>query len=64
MLQSGASLKDVAEIDGHSRPSVTLNMYYGSIPGASIRISSKVEPLLSANHPEITQSEETKSPQG
>jgi integrase len=55
LLQDGASIKDVQEIAGHARPSVTLNMYYGSLPGASGRISGQMGKLLGANYPEITQ---------
>ena len=46
LLSKGVPVKDVQEIAGHSRPSVTLNMYYTSIPGASSRVSAKLDELL------------------
>jgi len=46
LLSEGVPIKDVQEIAGHSRPSVTLNMYYSSLPGASWRVSKKVDELL------------------
>lgn len=46
LLSQGVPIKDVQEIAGHSRPSVTLNMYYTSLPGASGRVSKKVDELL------------------
>jgi integrase len=46
LLSQGVSVKDVQEAAGHSRPSVTYNMYYASIPGASERVAKKLEGML------------------
>jgi integrase len=46
LLSQGVSVKDVQEAAGHSRPSVTYNMYYASIPGASERVARKLEGML------------------
>jgi hypothetical protein len=50
LLAGGASLKDVQEVAGHARPSVTLNMYFASIPGAGERIAGRMGDLLSAQN--------------
>lgn len=42
LLMNQVSVKDVQEILGHSRPTVTLNLYWQSIPGAQERIAAKV----------------------
>jgi hypothetical protein len=46
LLSQGVPVKDVQETAGHSRPSVTLNMYYTSLPGASTLVSKKADELL------------------
>lgn len=48
LLSGGVSVKDVAEIVGHSKPTVTANVYWQAIPGqAQKRVSAKVGDLLS-----------------
>ncbi|HEY3081025.1 MAG TPA: tyrosine-type recombinase/integrase, partial [Chloroflexota bacterium] len=57
LLKAGASIKDVQEIAGHSRPSVTLNMYFASIPGAGQRVADQAGALFDAPVPSATPSE-------
>lgn len=46
LLSKGVPIKDVQEILGHAKASTTLNLYYSAIPGASARVSAKVDELL------------------
>ncbi len=46
LLSQGVSVKDVQEAAGHSRPSVTYNLYHASVPGASQRVADKMGQLL------------------
>lgn len=46
LLSKGVPVKDVQEILGHAKASTTLNIYYSAIPGASSRVSAKVDELL------------------
>jgi integrase len=41
LLASNTPIKDVQQVAGHSRASVTLDMYGGAIPGASRRVAGK-----------------------
>lgn len=52
LLQAGESLRDVQTVVGHSRPSVTLNMYWRVLPGASARVATRVGELLADELPQ------------
>jgi integrase len=41
LLASNTPIKDVQQVAGHSRASITLDMYGGAIPGASRRVAGK-----------------------
>jgi hypothetical protein len=58
LLQDGVSPKDVQETVGHSRVSVTLDMYWEATAGAQERVQAAigeiVTPRAAPGYPEIT----------
>jgi hypothetical protein len=48
LLASNTPIKDVQQVAGHSRASVTLDMYGGAIPGASRRVAGKTAAIWSS----------------
>ena len=59
LLSSGVPVKDVQEIAGHSKPSVTLNTYWQSVPGAGGRVADTMGALLPTNDLELPTRVET-----
>jgi integrase len=55
LLRNGVPVKDVSDTVGHSKPSVTLNLYWQSIPGVGARVSAKVTELLSPGSPAVVE---------
>ena len=50
-LSHSATVKDVQEVLGHSRPSVTLDVYWQAAEGASSRVAGKIGEVLFTPNP-------------
>jgi len=63
LLSKGTSVKDVQQVVGHARPSITMDMYWQAIPGSEERVRDAVSGVLPVtpktavgdlNYPRIT----------
>jgi integrase len=62
MLSHNVPLKDVQEVLGHSRPSVTLDVYWQAVAGASGRVADHAEDILFSPGPEADVTDLSQAP--